>query len=123
MSPSGAGDLSFRVFDRRGFNPFTVYFTLLLVGPMIVLGWWALATGLSALGPLGSFMLAGGLCLLPLVLSRFRQTRETRVTAGLCGECGYDLRATADRCPECGAPLAEEQLRRRRWAAEREAAP
>ena len=109
------------MFDRRGFNPFFVYLVLLIVGPVVALSWWALATGLSALGPLGSFLFATGMCLLPLLLSRFRQTRETRVTAGLCGECGYDLRATADRCPECGSPLAEEQLRRRRWAAERAA--
>lgn len=105
--------------ERRGFNPVFVYAVLLVIGPAVALLWWAVATGLSALGPLGSFALAACTCGLPLVLSRFRRTRQMRVTAGLCGECGYDLRATAERCPECGLPLAEEQVRRRRWAAER----
>ena len=28
--------------------------------------------------------------------------RRRRAAAGLCPECGYDLRASAGRCPECG---------------------
>jgi hypothetical protein len=38
-----------------------------------------------------------------LWLARARRSRK-RVVAGLCSNCGYDLRASPERCPECGTP-------------------
>lgn len=35
------------------------------------------------------------------VLFIFRRSK-TQNRAGICGSCGYDLRATPDKCPECG---------------------
>jgi hypothetical protein len=40
---------------------------------------------------------------LPLLVRTARVLhRRRRAAAGLCRNCGYDLRASGDRCPECG---------------------
>ena len=38
----------------------------------------------------------------PVLYLNKRRTIRHREQTGLCGHCGYDLRATAERCPECG---------------------
>jgi hypothetical protein len=59
----------------------------------VVLPYWALAASL-AIAPAAWW------------LRRRAGRRHDRVAAGLCPECGYDLRASPDRCPECGTPAA-----------------
>jgi hypothetical protein len=54
---------------------------------------------------------AVGLAVLPawaLVRRRRMHTSRRRRDQGLCGRCGYDLRASPRRCPECGAPAGPE---------------
>jgi len=50
-------------------------------------------------------MLAIAAPMLILAPMRVRRRRvAVRRAAGLCVQCGYDLRASPERCPECGTP-------------------
>jgi hypothetical protein len=67
--------------------------------------------------PLGTFVrdttiatAAVGVCVtIVLALMIRRQRRQLiheRLQAGLCEQCGYDLRESRERCPECGAAVS-----------------
>lgn len=43
----------------------------------------------------------------PALAARRLQRRWHRRPHGLCGKCGYDLRASPERCPECGTPISQ----------------
>jgi len=58
---------------------------------------WAFPTALFAIAPV-HFILR---------FLRWRR-RQTRISAGLCPNCGYDTRVTPSQCPECGAISAGE---------------
>lgn len=61
------------------------------------------AISTSVVAPWWSFCALGAV--LPLIATRrLIRTRRWRkqTRAGLCTNCGYDLRATPEKCPECG---------------------
>ena len=79
--------------------------------------WWRPGSGRTSPGTRGVVMvpywsIALVLAVAPWVsvrglLRRVKQNR--RVRAGLCPECGYDLRATPGRCPECGGANSNDE--------------
>jgi hypothetical protein len=80
--------LGFGTTDRRRFPcvaPLTVPYVRGLVIPF-----WSVA------------LLSG---VIAVYLTRRYNTWQVRRRAGLCENCGYDLRASSDRCPECGAAI------------------
>ena len=58
--------------------------------------------GWLAVVPLWSVVLVTGAVPPLALIARRRRTARRRQFAGLCPNCGYDLRATPGRCPECG---------------------
>jgi hypothetical protein len=78
------------------------------------------AYSLSFLGTAGVLAVVTLLSAVTLTATLLRRpnVRAAREAAGLCTECGYDLRASEDRCPECNARIPEYLSRKRRIAAE-----
>lgn len=78
------------------------------------------AYSLSFLGGAGVLAIVTLLAAVTLTATLLRRpnVRDAREAAGLCTECGYDLRASEDRCPECNARIPEYLARKRRIAAE-----
>jgi len=78
------------------------------------------AYSLSFLGTAGVLAVVSLLSAVTLTATLLRRPnrRDAREAAGLCTECGYDLRASEDRCPECNARIPEYLSRKRRIAAE-----
>lgn len=65
----------------------------------------------EVLGMAGVYLLSALITWWLLFRLARRRLERRRVAAGLCGRCGYDIRATPQRCPECGqtvtpAPIA-----------------
>ena len=91
------------------------YVVLGVVAAVVGWGVWAAISVIGKRGPINSGMLVTlYVCAQVLILASVllfiagavrRNRINARIDAGLCGNCGYDLRAhdEGERCPECGS--------------------
>lgn len=86
------------VRNRMGWSLFFwfVWSTVVLLGCGALLG---------VQNTYGTSAILAGIFVLPAIayprLKR-KKTQRTRLSRGLCVNCGYDLRESVERCPECG---------------------
>ena len=66
-------------------------------------GWQRFASTSSVYVPYWFLMLVALVQPALMIARRHRARRGVRL--GLCGVCGYDLRASRERCPECGTAI------------------
>ena len=111
-----AGCVSFLFRHSSGFNPVYVC-VMLLAGTVLAV---AVVRAMTVFPPFPLLAVAACAAAGALVATAFagKRVRDRRALAGLCAECGYDLRESDARCPECGAAIPEELARRRRIAAD-----
>jgi hypothetical protein len=93
----------------------------LIVLAVFVVFFTLFAMFLSLLTGPGVILLTIALGVLVYLRSRQASLRERRTQAGLCADCGYDLRASPDRCPECGRDATQDEPAWRRMRRRREA--
>jgi hypothetical protein len=116
---------AFAVIDRliSGGHPYPgpLRVCALMAAVLMFLGLGAYTLSfLGAAGVLAVVTLLSAVTLLSTILKR-PNLRDTRAAAGLCTNCGYDLRASQDRCPECNTRIPAYLARKRRIAAELQA--
>jgi hypothetical protein len=73
--------------------------------PRLVKMWYDRLGVRYASAPYWAVMLAGFPA--PAFFAWRAGRRRRRTRRGLCGGCGYDLKASPDRCPECGQPVRD----------------
>jgi hypothetical protein len=101
MDPGHLNLLNRTLWQKLGFNAWARRrdARYLGIGPMRVDSW----TGRA---PYWAIVLLSGAAAAPWLRTAGRRLidlrRRRRAGRGLCGRCGYDVRASPERCPECG---------------------
>ena len=87
-----AGGFIVQTYTRSQMNFLMMAAPIVTRHRLIVVPYWALTTLFAALP--GCWL--------------FHRLLLRRRAPGLCGKCGYDLRASTEKCPECGTPVPNE---------------
>ena len=64
---------------------------------------------LAPIGPIGAGLAT--FAILRVLWYRLYTRRRRRIVAGMCPDCGHDMRALVERCPNCGRPRSRGGMR------------